>query len=81
MSAIKEQWNDWKYLISKDNTTSRGFYLMITIIFAIIFLATIGICIFSLMGGLTGGLKIVGICSPLIAIVLLVLLVSMLSKG
>ena len=71
MSGFRNQMDDWKYLISKDNQSSRGFYLFITIVFALLFLcftlAFIAACI-----GVVAGLPI--------TIILLIIIVKVLSK-
>lgn len=81
MGFLKEQFLDWKYLISADNTTSRGFYLFLTIAIVIVFVATLAFCVVSILGMVTGVMRIIGIISPIIAIAVLILLMVMLSRN
>ena len=49
MGWLRDQFEDWKYLISSGNTTSRGFYIFVSVmVFAIvaILLVTGGIWVY-----------------------------------
>ena len=81
MSSLREELYDLKYLISKDNVSSRGFYLFITIASLILLIATVVLCVFSIAGALAGALRIIGIISPIIALVVLFGLIKFLSKS
>ena len=81
MGFLKEQFLDWKYLISADNTTSRGFYIFLTIAMALLFVGTFAFCVVSIIGMTTGVMRIVGIISPIIAVAVLILLMVMLSRN
>lgn len=80
MSGFRNQMDDWKYLISKDNQSSRGFYLFITIVFALLFLCFTLAFIAACIGVVAGTWKIVGFIELPITIILLIIIVKVLSK-
>ena len=79
--SLKEQFLDWKYLISKDNATSRGFYLFMTIALVFVMIVAIAFCVVAALGFVTGVLRIIGFIAPVIAIGITLGLVWLLSRN
>lgn len=78
--GIREQAQDWKYLVSKANHTSRGFYIMCTVVFALLLLATTVSLIAAIAGILTGTWRIVGFVGLPVVLLLLVGFVKITSR-
>lgn len=80
MSGFRNQIDDWKYLISKDNQSSRGFYLFITIGFMLLFICFALAFVAACIGIVTGTWKIIGFVGLPVTIILLIVIVKILSK-
>ena len=81
MKSVREQYYDWKHSISKENTTSRGFYIFVTFALVVILLASLGLEVAAIAGALSGTFRIVGFLAPVIAVALIVGTVFALSRN
>lgn len=78
--GMREQVQDWKYLISKDNHTSRGFFIMCTVIFALLLVITTITLVTAVMGITTGVWRIVGFVGLPVVLLLLIAFVKLTSR-
>lgn len=78
--ALRDQFEDLKYLISKDNKTSRGFYLLFTVISVILLVATLAMEVAAIAGVSTGMWRIMGFAGFPVVLILLFICVTLLSK-
>ncbi len=78
--GFREQAQDWRYLVSKDNHTSRGFFIMCTVIFALLLLTTTVSLIAAVIGITSGTWRIVGFIGLPVVLLLIVGFVKITSK-
>ena len=72
MGYLKEQFSDWKYYASKENTGgTRGFFLTMAIGFIILGIISVALFVVSCIGITTGVMRTVGFIMPVAAILLL----------
>lgn len=79
--GVRSQMQDLKYLLSKDNTKSRGFYWMFTVMFALLLLVSVVLLVSSVIGITTGAWRIMGFAALPVVILLLVVCVWLLSRN
>jgi len=72
---------DLRYLLSKDNTKSRGFYWGITVAFALLLLISVVLFVTSLIGVTSGSWRIMGFAMLPVVILLLVACVWVLDRN
>lgn len=80
MSWLRNQVDDLKYLVSKDNTTSRGFYLFFTIVATVLVIATLVTFVMASLGVMQGFLRIVGFLAFPVIVAGILLIMHLLSR-
>lgn len=81
MSWLRNQFQDLRYLISKDNQTSRGFYLFLVIFSVILLLMFTALFIAACLGITAGGSRIFGFAGLPVLIVILLGIMFALSRN
>lgn len=68
MSWLRNALLDWKDMCSADNTTSKGFYRVVTAIYAVIVLGSIAVFITLALGIVPATFKTFAILGPIVAL-------------
>lgn len=82
MKGLGEQMRDMKYLVSSENTSaSRGFYRFYAITSIVLIVVGIILFVMSVIGKLSGAIKILGFGFLPVALVFIFAIMALLSKN
>lgn len=77
---LRDQIEDWKYLISSGNKTSRGFYIGVTVGFALLLVISVAVLVAAVMGVTSGVARVIGFAMLPMTIVLVAVAVKLLNR-